>query len=319
MLAGDEDPDEMRQHLVQQLWDIATAHVVGLLTEAVPVHLAASWAAANERTRLIMELNAQYASMLTAQLGALRSITMDDATARRTAIDLAAAALIELQSAANQDLAAVEETAPEAFACLADSLSLLTRYSNVELELAGPERSMRVLPADVAQAARATVRDAVLLLLDHGGVGRVRVAWRVEESSLQVSVRDDGPGRLSLDTPAVRRISDRVLGLNGALDVDPVPNWGTAVTAVLPLTPPEVPDAHPLSVLNPRELDVLELLILGWRNRQIATHLHISEHTVKFHVANILSKLQVESRGEAAAVARDAGLPSRFSATKLST
>jgi DNA-binding NarL/FixJ family response regulator len=52
---------------------------------------------------------------------------------------------------------------------------------------------------------------------------------------------------------------------------------------------------------------VLKHLTRGRRNRQIAEDLHISEHTVKFHVENILDKLDVRSRGEAAAVARDAG------------
>ncbi|MFG2629612.1 response regulator transcription factor [Streptomyces sp. NPDC048473] len=45
-------------------------------------------------------------------------------------------------------------------------------------------------------------------------------------------------------------------------------------------------------------------LAQGQRNRAIAQQLHISESTVKFHVANILTKLNVESRGEAAALAR---------------
>lgn len=87
-----------------------------------------------------------------------------------------------------------------------------------------------------------------------------------------------------------------------------MPGWGTTVTANLPLAAPAVPDARPLSALNPRELDVLAQLVPGHRNRQIAEALMISEHTVKFHVANILGKLGVSSRGEAAALARESGL-----------
>ncbi|MGP3919268.1 response regulator transcription factor [Nonomuraea sp. 10N515B] len=69
-----------------------------------------------------------------------------------------------------------------------------------------------------------------------------------------------------------------------------------------------MPRPGPLDALNPREREVLQQLALGRRNRQIAEHLHISEHTVKFHVANILEKLEVGSRTEAAAVAHTMGL-----------
>ncbi|MYS34320.1 MULTISPECIES: response regulator transcription factor [unclassified Streptomyces] len=62
----------------------------------------------------------------------------------------------------------------------------------------------------------------------------------------------------------------------------------------------------------PRELDVLTGLAQGLSNRAIAEQLYIGETTVKFHVRNILKKLTVSSRGQAAALARDAGLtPSR--------
>jgi DNA-binding NarL/FixJ family response regulator len=49
---------------------------------------------------------------------------------------------------------------------------------------------------------------------------------------------------------------------------------------------------------------VLELLVDARTNRQIATRLYISEKTVSVHVSNILAKLGVRSRAEAAAVAR---------------
>ncbi|MYS43115.1 hypothetical protein GTY23_18115, partial [Streptomyces sp. SID5998] len=55
--------------------------------------------------------------------------------------------------------------------------------------------------------------------------------------------------------------------------------------------------------LTPREQDVLRLVALGRTNRQIAEELFISPKTASVHVSNILAKLDVSGRGEAAAVA----------------
>jgi DNA-binding NarL/FixJ family response regulator len=60
--------------------------------------------------------------------------------------------------------------------------------------------------------------------------------------------------------------------------------------------------------LTSRERDVLSLVVEGRTNRQIAGQLYISEKTVSVHVSNILAKLGVGSRTEAAAVARRDGL-----------
>jgi DNA-binding NarL/FixJ family response regulator len=51
---------------------------------------------------------------------------------------------------------------------------------------------------------------------------------------------------------------------------------------------------------------VFAQLARGLSNQRIAEHLHVTEHTVKFHVRHILAKLGVRSRGEAAAMARAA-------------
>jgi LuxR family maltose regulon positive regulatory protein len=60
--------------------------------------------------------------------------------------------------------------------------------------------------------------------------------------------------------------------------------------------------------LTDRELDVLQLLAAGYSNQAIATKLVVAVGTVKRHVANILGKLEVHSRLQALARARELGL-----------
>jgi DNA-binding NarL/FixJ family response regulator len=60
--------------------------------------------------------------------------------------------------------------------------------------------------------------------------------------------------------------------------------------------------------LTERELEVLQLVAAGRSNPQIATELFISPKTASVHVSNIISKLNVASRGEAAAVAHRLGI-----------
>ena len=60
--------------------------------------------------------------------------------------------------------------------------------------------------------------------------------------------------------------------------------------------------------ISPRELQVLSLMAAGKRNKEIAGDLSIAEDTVKMHVRNILSKLQVSDRTEAVTIALRRGI-----------
>lgn len=71
---------------------------------------------------------------------------------------------------------------------------------------------------------------------------------------------------------------------------------------------PEVPDGAYRVGLTRRECDVLEHLVDGRSDRQIARTLGISQRTVEVHVSHILAKLGVTSRGEATAVTHRLGL-----------
>jgi len=75
----------------------------------------------------------------------------------------------------------------------------------------------------------------------------------------------------------------------------------------LPAPVTEAPEAvgEPLTA---RELDVLQLLAQGLPNKIIANRLRISEHTAKFHVSSIMTKLGAASRTEAVTLAARRGL-----------
>ena len=69
-------------------------------------------------------------------------------------------------------------------------------------------------------------------------------------------------------------------------------------SAVTPNQLPPVPASW--AQLTPREKEVLRLIAMGANNREIALQLYISEGTVKNHVTNILNRLSLRDRTQAA-------------------
>ena len=67
-------------------------------------------------------------------------------------------------------------------------------------------------------------------------------------------------------------------------------------------------EINPFTELTSREMEVLKLIAQGLNNNQIAEQLVISENTVKGHVSNILSKLQLADRTQAAVFAWKKGI-----------
>ena len=76
---------------------------------------------------------------------------------------------------------------------------------------------------------------------------------------------------------------------------------------VLPSTARTLPTS-PVQALTPREIEVLGMLAEGLGNKAIARRLSISEHTVKFHVSSIFTKLNASSRTEAVTLGARQGL-----------
>jgi DNA-binding NarL/FixJ family response regulator len=86
-----------------------------------------------------------------------------------------------------------------------------------------------------------------------------------------------------------------------------VPATVLAPTEVEPADRPAADDARPtdvdLSSLTPRQRQVLDLLVRGHSNREIAAHLGVAQGTVRIHVAAILRALNVRNRTQAALTA----------------
>jgi DNA-binding NarL/FixJ family response regulator len=76
------------------------------------------------------------------------------------------------------------------------------------------------------------------------------------------------------------------------------PGRGNVVVSMPRGSLERIGDGHE-GVISDRELEVIVLVARGFSNRQVATQLHISEATVKRHLANIYEKIGVGSRGDA--------------------
>ncbi|HWS34425.1 MAG TPA: LuxR C-terminal-related transcriptional regulator [Actinoplanes sp.] len=287
------------------IFGIVATSIRQQVAQASPGYLAESRAASSERARTIAEMAAAHETALVTVLTTLRSAALDDTRARRDATDAASAALIALRTTQASDQAASEEQATVVFARLRREIRQMLRHHEATLEFVAPDRDACPLPGEIASAAHAMSRTVVLAFTAQTGLDRLRIAWRCQDDQLRIDVRDQGPGRL--DAPALRRELDgRARTLGATVEVDTAAGWGSRTTVTVPLR--TAPDRageseNRLSRLNKRELEVLRLVALGRRNKSIGEELGVTESTVKFHVAGLLKKLEVSSRGEAAALA----------------
>ena len=298
-----QQPRLSRPALLAAVFGLVATSIRQQVAQASPDYLAESRAASAERARTIAELAAAHEAALVSILTTLRSTSLGDNRARRAAADTASAALVALRSAPTSDRALSEEDAPAAFAKLRREIRQMLRHHEVPIEFTAPARTGRPLPGEIAYAARAMTRTAALAFTAQAGLTRLRIAWTTDDATLRIDIRDQGAGEL--DTASLhRQLHGRTGALGAAVDLEWVPGWGSRATIAVPLsTLPHRPTETRLAQLNRREIEVLRLLAQGKRNKTIAEALNITESTVKFHVAGVFRKLEVTSRGEAAALA----------------
>ena len=128
-----------------------------------------------------------------------------------------------------------------------------------------------------------------------------------DDADVFAAVRAGALGYLLKDVSSARLVEALVAARRGESVLQPsVAAKLVARVARLPQDDP--PPRQPPVPLSERELDVLRLLAEGRSNREIARGLFLAEGTVKNLVTNVLSKLQVRDRTQAALRARELGL-----------
>ena len=83
------------------------------------------------------------------------------------------------------------------------------------------------------------------------------------------------------------------------------------------LARPETGAENPLAKLSPREMEILREIGSGATNLEIAQHLFLSVNTVKHHIRNILSKLNLKNRRQAASLAHQNAQVNKLPSSEL--
>lgn len=189
----------------------------------------------------------------------------------------------------------------------ADTLRLALRRVGMEVDIVPPEEAEGAWRPDHPP-------DLVLIELDVDGTGPaigerflrrdpsvklVGLLSSIDPEDHKAMTRAGFTGYMTKDTP----LSTFVHGLRHCLAGRPV-----RVPSRLEPTRRRRPADLLRDQLTPREREVVAILVEGGGNEQIGLRLHISPNTVRTHVQNVLSKLQLHSRVEIAAWAFRNGL-----------
>jgi DNA-binding NarL/FixJ family response regulator len=187
---------------------------------------------------------------------------------------------------------AVVRAGLEALAASHPAIELAGAFADLSsVEALRPDVILSALPVDELPMPADGIAPAIVLLS-----GQQQPPWT--RDALRLGVR----AVLSRDASAGEILAAVEAAASGLAVVDPRDLDGLLSGAPAAAVAAEAP------VLTPREIEVLRMMAEGAANKAIAFRLHISEHTAKFHVASILSKLNASTRAEAVAIGIRKGL-----------
>jgi DNA-binding CsgD family transcriptional regulator/signal transduction histidine kinase len=306
------------EHAATQVAMLAAARARRIDEDPPGGTLAFSRAMSLERERVRAQLSSSYVATLSTLLQTLRGA--NDRGSRTApaevleAISLASRALLDLETLSERHDPFGRVPLSKAFGDAESEVRRVVHAMRLRVLADLDGEATAQIPQAIGQAARYVSRVAALNATRHTDADKLRLLWRLTPGALIITVADNGPARdgKSAQLERLADVGRRLAALGADIELDAHPQWGTSFTCRLPLhdiaAPPETPAARRLDQLRDREREVLELMIAGLRNRDIAERLYISVRTVKYHVSNILQKLEVASRTEAIALAHSAGV-----------
>ena len=178
-----------------------------------------------------------------------------------------------------------------------DSLELVEVNDGDQAIAAVEDTPPDVVLLDVRMPGRSGVEVCAAIKAISPSTGIIMLTASDEERDLYDSIKSGASGYLLKDGSTYDQVAEAVrLVAAGQSLISP----SMATKLLEEFVQMSRSPAEPAAQLTTRELQVLRLVARGKSNRQIAEELFISENTVKNHIRNMLEKLQMKSRMEAA-------------------
>jgi len=169
----------------------------------------------------------------------------------------------------------------------------------IVLEIEGSDEDMAILlpwfELKLEPGFEPTLSPQIIVLLDEAEPETVRDLLRLDVRGILPQAI--GSGEI---TAAIEAVAMGLIVLH--------PDFSDELQPALTDLPAPLPARLTTAPLTPREMEVLQMIAEGMSNKTIARRLHLSEHTIKFHISSIFSKLQVSSRTEAVIAGTRLGL-----------
>lgn len=290
MLPVSDDDRTTRMLVDQTLWqaaaqedthealEIERRRIAGLLREkvVVPLNLILAQTAAYEQT-----MDQPQVRMVTSVLSTLVRQALQQTRDLEAGLYPAVLEMLGLE-------AALETLA---------SQELRTRGVVVSLAL---QRLRERLPPMIEMALYRATQDAIDAAAGPGCASTIIIRLETSASQIDYVITDNGKASAG---DILRGARQRIEVTGGTLTLHPVRSGGTEVLIQYRL--------QPHAELTERELDIIRQVAQGKSNREMAAQLRLSPRTVKFHLDNIYSKLNVNTRTQAAIYALRHGLIAR--------